>query len=98
MEAPPTAIFAISDIIAIGALKEFKAQGLRIPEDMAIVGFDNTSISSMYDPALTTISQPRYDLGSTAMELLIKRIHGELKEPQHIVLEHELIIRESTVK
>ncbi len=52
----------------------------------------------MYDPMLTTISQPKYDLGCVAMELLIKHMNGKLEEPQRIFLEHELIIRESTVK
>lgn len=94
----PSALFAISDIMAIGAIKELKENGLKVPDDTAVVGFDNISLASMYDPMLTTISQPKYDLGCMAMELLLKQTQGELKEPQDIFLEHELIIRESTVK
>lgn len=94
----PTAIFAISDIMAIGVLRAAKEKRLRVPEDLAVVGFDNISFASMCDPMLTTISQPKYDLGCAAMELLLRKIQGELKEPVEIVLENELIIRESTVK
>lgn len=93
----PTAIFAISDIMAIGAMKAVRTSGLKIPDDIAVVGFDNISFSSMCDPMLTTISQPKYDLGCVTMELLIKQIQGEVKEPRDILLESKLIIRESTV-
>lgn len=94
----PTALFAISDIMAIGALRAVKENGLKVPDDIAVIGFDNISFSSMYDPPLTTISQPRYDIGCVAMELLLKQIRGELKNPRDVVLEYELVIRESTVK
>ncbi|MGB9678422.1 MAG: LacI family DNA-binding transcriptional regulator [Thermoanaerobacteraceae bacterium] len=94
----PTAIFAISDIMAIGAIRAIKEEGLKVPEDFAVVGFDDISFASMYDPMLTTISQPKYDLGCYAMELLLKQIKDGLKERENIILEHELIIRESTVK
>ena len=94
----PTAVFCISDIMAIGAIRAARERGLRVPEDFAVAGFDNVSFASMCDPMLTTVSQPKYDLGCTAMELLLKQIHGEMKEPQDLILEFELIIRESTIK
>jgi DNA-binding LacI/PurR family transcriptional regulator len=94
----PTAIFAISDIMAIGVLRAAREKGLKVPEDLAVVGFDNISFSSMCDPMLTTVSQPKYDIGCTAMDLLLKTIQGELKEPVEIILENELIIRESTIR
>ena len=97
MERRPTAIFAISDIIAIGAIKEIKSNGLDLPKDMAIVGFDDTGIASMYDPALTTISQPRYDLGRVTMEIMLERIRDNHAQNKRIFLEHNLVIRESTV-
>ncbi|SNX54624.1 LacI family DNA-binding transcriptional regulator [Thermoanaerobacterium sp. RBIITD] len=93
-----TAIFAISDIMAIGAIKAANENGLKIPDDIAIVGFDNISFAPMYNPSLTTISQPKYDIGCTAMELLIKQIKERGDNKENIILEHELIIRESTVK
>ena len=98
MEERPTAIFAISDIMAIGVLRAAKDKGLRVPEDLAVIGFDNISFASMCDPMLTTVSQPKYDLGCTAMELLLRKMHDGLKEPVDIVLENELVIRESTIK
>ena len=98
IEKKPTAIFAVSDMMAIGGAKAVRENGLKIPEDMAIMGFDDIDFASMVDPMLTTISQPKYDLGCTAMVLLLKQVNGELKEPQNIFLEHELIIRESTLK
>jgi LacI family transcriptional regulator, repressor for deo operon, udp, cdd, tsx, nupC, and nupG len=98
LKEQPTAIFAISDVMAIGALRALREKGLKVPDDVAVVGFDNISFSSMCDPMLTTVSQPKYDLGCTAMDLLLKTIQGELKEPLEIVLENELVIRESTIR
>ena len=101
-ETKPTAIFAISDITAIGAIRGIKEKGLKVPEDIAVVGFDNTSIASMYDPKLTTISQPRYELGKITMEILLEQIQDKKKEGQTMkvkkdYLEHELITRESSL-
>ena len=97
MKKKPTAIFAISDNMAVGAVKAIKEEGLKIPEDIAVVGFDNTQIASVYDPRITTISQPRYKLGEIAVDLLIKIIKGEKLEKNEYYLDHELIIRESSI-
>jgi len=97
IEKRPTAIFAVSDIIAIGAIKEIKDNGLSVPDDIAVVGFDDTGIASMYDPPLTTVAQPRYDLGRVAMEIMLERIKNNEAESRRVFLEHNLIIRESTV-
>ncbi|WP_449621051.1 LacI family DNA-binding transcriptional regulator [Robertmurraya sp. Marseille-Q9965] len=91
----PTAVFAVSDTLAIGALKEIKASGLRAPEDIAVVGFDNISFSNMSNPTLTTIAQPMYKMGATACTMLIHQIKS--KQVESILLDHELIIRESTM-
>ncbi|MHB1394480.1 MAG: LacI family DNA-binding transcriptional regulator [Clostridia bacterium] len=98
MPNQPTAIFALSDTVAIGAIRRIMENELRVPEDIAVVGFDDISFASMFNPALTTIAQPKYDLGCAAMELLLKQMNGEVIEPQSLYLEHELIIRESTIK
>ncbi len=98
MSDRPTAIFAISDIMAIGALRAIRENNLKVPDDIAVVGFDNINFASMCNPTLTTISQPKYDMGCIAMELLLQQIRGELKEPRNILLEYEIIIRESTIK
>ena len=94
----PTAIFAISDSMAIGAIRCFKENGLTVPEDISFIGFDDITYAAMYDPMLTTVSQPQVDLGCEAMELLLMQIRGEVNEPRSIFLDHELIIRESTDK
>lgn len=98
MQEKPTAIFAISDIMAIGVIKALKEAKLKVPENVAVVGFDDINFASMYDPAVTTISQPKYDLGCVAMEMLLNFIEGKQKNPQGVFLEHELVIRESTIK
>jgi len=94
MDEKPTAIFAVSDILAIGALKEVNMRGLKIPNDMAIIGFDKISFSNMTHPTLTTISQPRYEMGVTSATMLIEKIKG--KQTKSIILDHELVIRNST--
>ncbi len=97
MDERPTALFCISDMMAIGAVKAAFEKGLDVPEDVAVAGFDDISFAGMYEPPLTTVAQPKYDLGRTAMELLMKRIEGgNSMEPEDIFLEHELVIRKST--
>jgi LacI family transcriptional regulator, repressor for deo operon, udp, cdd, tsx, nupC, and nupG len=90
----PTAIFAVSDLLAIGALKEINASGLHVPKDIAVVGFDKIDFSNMTNPTLTTIAQPMYKMGTVAAKMLIDKIRGE--EVESILLDHELVIREST--
>lgn len=90
----PTAVFADSDILAIGALKEINISGLHVPKDIALVGFDNIDYSKMSHPTLTTISQPMYRMGNESATMLIDKIKG--KSVENIILNHELLIREST--
>ncbi|AZR74901.1 hypothetical protein BBF96_10665 [Anoxybacter fermentans] len=92
----PTAVFAASDAMGVGAIKAIKKAGLRVPEDISVIGFDNSIISLACDPELTTIGQPVKDLGRTAMEMLYKIIQGEELERRTIYLPCELIIRGST--
>ncbi|MGN7402294.1 LacI family DNA-binding transcriptional regulator [Cytobacillus praedii] len=95
LEEKPTAVFAVSDTLAIGALKGINGSGLHVPNDLAIIGFDNISFSNMTNPTLTTVSQPMYKMGVTAANLLIMSIKGE--QVESVVLDHDLIIRESTM-
>lgn len=90
----PTAVFAVSDLLAIGALKEISAAGLKIPGDIAVVGFDKIDFSNMTNPTLTTIAQPMYQLGTTAAKMLIEKIKGN--QVDSVILDFELVIREST--
>ncbi|GIO17954.1 LacI family transcriptional regulator [Oceanobacillus oncorhynchi subsp. incaldanensis] len=89
-----TAVFAVSDMLAIGALKELNTRGIDVPNEMAVVGFDKIEFTSMTYPSLTTVAQPMYKMGEISVDMLIKKIQGE--EVEDIILEHELIIREST--
>lgn len=90
----PTAVFAVSDLLAIGALKEINASRLHVPSDIAVVGFDKIDFSNMTNPTLTTIAQPMYKMGTVAVKMLIDKING--KEVESIILDHELVVREST--
>ncbi|HNK17023.1 MAG TPA: LacI family DNA-binding transcriptional regulator [Piscinibacter sp.] len=93
LQAPPTALFAVSDTLAIGAIKAFRRAGRRVPDDVAIVGFDNVPLSEVFEPSLTTIAQPMRELGATAAELLLERLAGGSPQPR--TLAHTLVVRES---
>lgn len=91
-------LFAATDLMAIGAMKNMKARGIRIPEDISVVGFSNWSISSLYEPALSTMSQPGYEMGRKAAELIIRQINApEETCNETVILKSELIVRESSV-
>ncbi|SFU54225.1 LacI family DNA-binding transcriptional regulator [Pseudoduganella namucuonensis] len=93
METAPTAVFAVSDTLAIGAIKAFRRVGRRVPEDIAVMGFDDIPVARVFEPALTTIAQPVRELGATAAELLLKRLAGGPAES--CTLQHALIVRAS---
>jgi LacI family repressor for deo operon, udp, cdd, tsx, nupC, and nupG len=93
LEVLPTAVFAVADTLAIGAIKGLRRVGRRVPEDIAVVGFDNIPLSQMFEPALTTIAQPMAELGAAAAELLLERLAGG--KPQSRTLQHSLVVRES---
>lgn len=92
---PPTAIFAFSDFMAIQIMKILIKRGYKVPRDVSIIGFDDT-LASLTIPALTTVSQPFYEMGAKAAEILIERIKNPNLPIQHIKLPTKLIIREST--
>lgn len=101
---PPTAVFVCNDMMALGAMRAIYSKGKNIPSDFSIVGFDNTLLASIVNPALTTISQPIHEMADRAIELLIEKInHTEdirtkpqiMREYQRVVLDTELIIRDS---
>lgn len=97
LSPPPTAIFAYNDIMAIGALRAARERGMHVPNDLAVVGFDNIPIASFVTPALTTVDQPKYRIGVLAAQLLIDRLRGEIEEElQHQTLDVKLIVRESS--
>jgi len=89
------AIFCGNDLMAIGAIKEIEADGLKVPDDIAVSGFDNISISSLITPKLTTVHQPLLKIASIGCERLFGLIEKKIKERDEILIEPELIIRES---
>lgn len=93
----PDSIFAASDVFAVAAVKAADYYGIRVPEELAVVGFDNVLLSTISSPSITTVSQPRFQMGYTAGELLYESITATGPcPPKHIVLDTELIIRDSS--
>jgi len=93
-------VFINTDLVAIGALTEFNKQGVKVPEDISVVGFSNWFMSSVISPSLTTINQPGFEMGKAAFKQLFKEIKARKKKkpfaPKTVVLETDLIVRTST--
>jgi DNA-binding LacI/PurR family transcriptional regulator len=94
----PDGFFAISDVFAVAVIHAAKRVGLRVPEDISVIGFDNIPVSSMTDPTITTIQQPGNQIGYQACELLIEKINNPATPRKQIILDTELIVRGSTIK
>jgi LacI family transcriptional regulator len=93
---PPTAVFAASDEMAIGAIHAVQDAGLSVPKDIEVVGYDNIRLAEMVRPRLTTVVQPMYDIGAVAMRLLTKFMNNEHVEEHVVLLPHRIEYREST--
>lgn len=92
----PTAVFAANDISAIATIESALELGLRVPEDVSVVGFDNIPESALCTPPLTTVQQPIREMGQRAVTLLVRLINGEEPEDTHITLGTELVVRQTT--
>jgi LacI family transcriptional regulator len=92
----PTAIFAFNDNIAIGAIQAARARGLRVPEDLSVVGFDDVEHATIVTPALTTVRQPLAEMGRTGVSLLMRLLEGKRFETLHVELATRLVVRDST--
>jgi LacI family transcriptional regulator len=93
---PPTAVFAASDLMAVGALRAVEESGLSVPADISIVGFDDIQLARLLQPALTTIKQDKTGLGIAAAEAVIRMIEGDGAAPPVVTLPIELVERAST--
>jgi LacI family repressor for deo operon, udp, cdd, tsx, nupC, and nupG len=91
----PSAIFAVSDTLAIGAINGVRGAGLRVPEDIAVIGFDDIAVAAQIDPPLTTVAQPMKELGETAARLLLQRLRDPHAQVPGVLLPHRLILRRS---
>jgi LacI family transcriptional regulator len=93
---PPTAIFCFNDNMAIGAMRVARERGIRVPEDLSLVGFDDLGEASIVHPALTTIRQPLAEMGRIAVSLLMRLLEDQPLEALHVELATRLVVREST--
>ncbi|MCX6629583.1 MAG: LacI family DNA-binding transcriptional regulator [Candidatus Solibacter sp.] len=94
-----TAIFAASDMMAFGAIRALMEAGRRIPDDVSVMGFDNVELASIVHPPLTTIHQPKYEMGQAAVEILLRLAgRGEHQAPEHRVFGVELVERQSCME
>jgi len=94
-EIRPTAVFASNDMMAMGAAKALSEKGLKIPEDISIIGFDDVVIAEYFNPALTTVHQNHYDVGRQAGELLMENLKNRNITVKRLILEQRLVIRKS---
>ena len=92
----PDAVYALSDVFALSAIKAAETVGLRVPDDIIVAGFDDVEFTGYTSPSITTVRQPLYQLGYLSAEILIDKIEKKNMPPQHIILDTELIVREST--
>ncbi|MDI6642259.1 MAG: LacI family DNA-binding transcriptional regulator [Elusimicrobiota bacterium] len=89
------AVFCANDLMAIGAICAIKEKGLRIPEDIQVVGFDDIDLAVYFDPPLTTVRQPLFEMGKKAIELLLVQIENKIEKQEKAIFTGELIIRKS---
>lgn len=93
-----SAVVCANDLMAVGALDVLKGRGIRVPEDISITGYDDIFLSQITTPKLTTISQPKYELGKISAEMLFRLINGEDINASEIKLIPHLVVRESVAK
>lgn len=96
LDERPTAVFACNDLMAVGCISAAVEAGVRVPEDLSVVGFDDIALASFVNPPLTTVAQPKREIGKLAMEMLLARVR-DLDAPAHFQrLETTLVVRRST--
>ena len=94
--ARPKSVFVATDEMAVGVIHGIQDEGLKVPDDIEVIGFNNTRVSLMVRPTLTTIVQPMYDIGAVAMRLLTKYMNKEEVDENTVILPHRIIERNST--
>lgn len=95
---PPTAVFAGSDEMALGVIEAARSLAVRVPEDLSVIGFDDTHVAQLSSPPLTTIRQPLRDMGAVALRTAMRLAAGETLDSHHVELATQLVIRRSTAR
>jgi LacI family transcriptional regulator len=96
LEPRPTGVMCANDLLALGVLRGLAAAGVAVPDEMAVVGYDDVAFASMLSPSLTSVRQPKYELGAVAAELLLEEVAGLAHEHRSVRFEPELIVRGSS--
>ena len=96
MDDPPTAIFACNDLMAVGAISAAVELGRKVPDDLSVVGFDDVRLASFTNPPLTTVVQPKYEMGVIAATMLLERMRNHDMPPRRRMFDTTLVIRQST--
>jgi DNA-binding LacI/PurR family transcriptional regulator len=97
LPSPPDAVFCYNDLLALGAMRTILSHGLRVPEDIALIGFDDIEDGRYSTPSLTTIRPNKTQIAENAVRLLLQRLDGNESPPAEIVADYELVPRESTL-
>ena len=95
LPSPPTGVFCYNDAAALGAMRAAHAAGLRVPQDLSVVGFDDIDLAPYFEPPLTTVAQPKREVGEKAVQLVLDLLAGD-RPVEDCVLPNRLVIREST--
>jgi len=95
LDEPFTAVFACNDLMAVGAICATSKKKLRMPQDIAIIGCDDIALASFTNPSLTTVAQPKHEMGAAAVEMLVERIRDKSRPPARRFLPTELVLRDS---
>jgi DNA-binding LacI/PurR family transcriptional regulator len=95
LSAKPDAVFCAADLMAVGAMRAARAAALNIPEDVAFIGFDDLPMAAYSNPPLTTVRQPIYQFGFSAVEILLDLIENDVHPARRVILDTELVIRSS---
>jgi DNA-binding LacI/PurR family transcriptional regulator len=98
LDIPPTVVFACNDLIAVGAIKGAREYGIEVPEELSVVGFDNTILSTTTVPELTTIAQPIYDMGKKIVDVLLEEIKHPKLAKERVLFVPDLVVRGTTCR
>ncbi|WP_048876656.1 LacI family DNA-binding transcriptional regulator [Saccharomonospora saliphila] len=96
LDPRPTAVFAASDATALGVVEAARRRGLRVPDDLSVVGYDDTILATLATPALTVVRQPLPDMGRVALRTLLRLAEGDTLDSHHVELATQLVVRDST--